>query len=112
MKKTISILALTVVMVSFAICNVSAQTNKTTFQQNGYFVLESNKTDKKATTVRFYNDNNVLVYEEKVTGVKFNLNRTKTLDKLNEGLEKALLAWNEKQETLRRKDWVAVLVKK
>ncbi len=113
MKKLINTLAATLgVIVLFTADSSFAQTKKTVDQQEGYFVLVSNKAEKKITTVQFYNNANVLMYEEKVTGVKFNLNRKKTIDMLNKGLQKAILAFNAKPEVQKNQDWMAAIVKK
>ncbi|MEO6812888.1 MAG: hypothetical protein ABI172_03095 [Ginsengibacter sp.] len=96
---------------SMSSIKVSAQ-KRNTIPNNGFWVLVGNIHDKTTTTVQFYTNEEKLIYEEKITGVKFNLNRRKTLLYLKEGLEKAMIAWNEKGETLRDKNWVSVLVRK
>jgi len=113
MKKSINIIAAALTVIALFIGNSSfAQSTKTIDQQEGYFVLVSNKAEKKVTTVQFYNNANVLMYEEKVTGVKFNLNRKKIIDMLNQGLQKATLAFNAKPEVQKNQDWMAAIVKK
>ena len=113
MKTSINIIAAALTVIVLFIGNSSfAQNKKTVDQTDGYFVLVSNKAEKKVTTVQFYNNANVLMYEEKVTGFKFNLNRKKTIDMLNLGLQKAILAFNSKPEVQKNQDWVAAIVKK
>jgi hypothetical protein len=111
MKKTITLIALTVVMFSFATGSF-AQDTKSTVPENGYFVLVSNKNVAKVTTVRFYNNDNTMIYEEKVTGVEIDLDNKATVDQLNLGLEKALTAYNNNQKMTITKDLVASIIKK
>lgn len=91
--------------------NVSAQ-KKNTIPDNGFWELVSNIHVKKTTLVQYYTNDGNLIYEEKITGVKLNPERRKTLMRLKEGLEEAMIAWNEKKETLHDKNWVSILVKK
>ncbi|MEO9021898.1 MAG: hypothetical protein ABI237_04235 [Ginsengibacter sp.] len=91
--------------------NVSAQKKKT-IPDNGFWELVSNIHVEKTTIVQYYTNDANLIYEEKITGVKLNPRRRKTLIRLKEGLEKAMIAWNEKRETLYDKNWVSLLVKK
>jgi len=51
-------------------------------------------------------------YEEKVAHVSFNLNKVKTLRWLKQGLDKAMLAYEENKEPLKNKSWVAAIAKK
>lgn len=64
---------------------------------NGWWVIEHNKKTPKNSVVYFYNNNRELVYQEKVTGVRLNINRKKTLLHLNQVLTQALAAWERDQ---------------
>jgi hypothetical protein len=118
MKTSIKFLAAIAIVVSFVTVTGSfaQQATGTEVKEEkkelGYFVLVNTKEEKKVTTVWFFNNDNVLVYEEKVAGVKFNLNKKKTVDMLNQGVEKAVTAWNEKHITMKDKDWMTTLAKR
>jgi len=112
MKTSINIIAAALTIIVLFIGNSSfAQDTKKIDQEKGYFQLVSNKADKMTTTVQFYTNENVLMYEEKVTGVEFDLNDKKVVDMLNKGVEKAAIAWNAKPEVQKNKDWMTVIAK-
>lgn len=84
MKKLI----ITICILAFAAAAVQAQ-NKVTHTP-GFWVIEHNANLPRVQTVRFYNDNNKLMYEETVYS-KLNIKKKKTrlaldqiLDRLNE----------------------------
>ncbi|QEM12145.1 hypothetical protein [Mucilaginibacter rubeus] len=84
MKKLI----ITICILAFAAAAVQAQ-NKIT-NTHGFWVVEHNVDLPRVQTVRFYNDNNKLMYEETVYN-KLNIKRKRTrlaldqiLDRLNE----------------------------
>lgn len=90
----------------FALVTVTAKAQKTEnsetpapkwISKHGYWVIESNINTPKSSTIFFYNNNNTLVYTEKVEGVKLNVNRRKTLMKLKEVLDESLMAWRQQQ---------------
>src|SRR4051812_4343069 len=62
--------------------------------EKGYWVVESNIKTPYQSIIHFYNNDNVLVYREKVDGVKVNLNRNRTKMKLKKILEQSIIAWN------------------
>ncbi|HET6226127.1 MAG TPA: hypothetical protein VFF27_07590, partial [Bacteroidia bacterium] len=51
----------------------------------------------KSAIVYFYNNDNILVYQEKIEGVKLNPKKDATKMKLKKVLETAVWAWNAKQ---------------
>lgn len=59
----------------------------------GYWVVESNIKTPKTNSIYFYNNENTMVYHEKVDGIKLNINRRKTLLKLKSVLDQAVMAW-------------------
>ena len=65
--------------------------------EKGYWVVESNVKTPKSAIVYFYNNDDVLVYQEKIEGVKLNLKKDATKMKLKTVLETAVWAWNVKQ---------------
>jgi hypothetical protein len=62
--------------------------------ENGYWVIEGNIHSPKSNTLYCYNDEDSLIYTEKLVGIKINTNRRATLKKLNRVLNKSLIAWN------------------
>ena len=72
----------------------------------GYWVVESNIKTPYNSIIHFYNNENVLVYREKVEGVKINLNRARTKMRLKKILEQSIVAW-EKSHTIKEDEqWV------
>jgi hypothetical protein len=59
----------------------------------GYWVIENNIKTPKSNTIYFYNNDNVMVYKEKIEGIKLNTNKRKTLLKLKSALEQSVVAW-------------------
>ena len=66
----------------------------------GYWVIENNVKDLKSNTIYFYNNDNVMVYREKVNGIKLHPERRKTLLKLKSALEQAVVGDNGQKENL------------
>ena len=69
----------------------------------GYWVIESNRNSPRKSIVHFYNNEHMVVYREKVEGIRINLNRKKTLYRLKNVLEQAIVAW-EKEKVLRENE--------
>jgi len=78
--------------------------------QNGFWVVVTNKHVKREATIQFYNDKKQLVYEEKITGRKLKLGKKKTIHCLEEGLNKALAAYNNDKTVLKNGTWIAALL--
>src|SRR5215218_11170289 len=108
MKRSFKAVFLLTIALFFQQIVVTAQSKKSTIPDKGYWVIVTNIHVKKKATIQFYTDQNELVGEE-IVAVKLNPDRRKTRYRLKAGLEKALLAWNEKQKTLRDKQSMAVL---
>ncbi len=62
---------------------------------NGYWVIESNTHTPKFNIFYFYNDNDSLIYTEKIEGKKINIKNKVTLRKLKNLLDNSLLTWNQ-----------------
>ncbi len=62
---------------------------------NGYWVVESNIHNPGTNTFYFYDDNDSLVYSEKMEGRRINIKSKTTLKKLKALLDKSLLARNK-----------------
>lgn len=79
--------------------------------ENGYWVMESNVHTPKNHIVRFYTNNNVLIYSENISGKKLNINQRKVKMKLKEVLDLSMTAWIKNQHPEADKNYLAVLLK-
>lgn len=61
--------------------------------EKGYWVIESNIHSPLEHVVRFYDNENTLVYKEALSGVKINPEKRKVKMKLKKILESAILAY-------------------
>lgn len=77
----------------------------------GYWVAESNIKTPLNHIIRFYTNENILVYTEKLSGVKLNINKRKVKMKLKKALEISLLAWEQHKQPLTDKDYVIALLR-
>ncbi|MGN6293651.1 MAG: hypothetical protein ACTHMV_12980 [Chitinophagaceae bacterium] len=68
--------------------------------EKGYWVLEGNVHTPLNNIIRFYNNDDVLVYTENLKGVKLNTNKRKVKMKLKQALETAIMAWEGKKEKM------------
>jgi hypothetical protein len=75
--------------------------------EKGYWVVESNVKTPFHSIIHFYNNDNVLVYREKVDGVKINLNRTRTKMRLKKILDQSIVAWEKNRVVREDEQWVA-----
>lgn len=57
--------------------------------EKGFWIIKSNKQTKKESTIYFYNNEKLLVYQEEIKDRKLKLNK-KTLMKLKSALEEAI----------------------
>ena len=111
MKKHFTLSILTVVF-ACAACTCSAQKEKPAWvSDKGYWVLESNVNNPKSNIVYFYNLAHVLVYKEKVEGVKIKLKKTKILLHLKEVLEQSIANWEVRHVTNENEMLVAAALK-
>jgi hypothetical protein len=74
--------------------------------EKGYWVVESNVNSPKQCTIRFYNNEHVLVYSEKVEGVVLKLEKTKVKMHLKKVLESSVIAWEAKRKASENEGWV------
>lgn len=77
----------------------------------GYWVTESNVQTPTNHIIRFYTNEDILVYTEKLNGVKLNINKRKVKMKLKKALEISLLAWEQHKQPLTDKDYVIALLR-
>jgi hypothetical protein len=60
--------------------------------------VEGNVKTPLENTIRFYNNDDILVYKESLSGVKLNTNKRKVKMKLKQVLESSIIAWESKRE--------------
>ncbi len=72
----------------------------------GYWVVESNVKIPKQYTIKFYNNDQVLVYKEQVEGIVLKLEKRKVKMNLKRVLEAAVLAWQKKPQIKENEGWV------
>ncbi|HEV8283477.1 MAG TPA: hypothetical protein VGQ09_04165 [Chitinophagaceae bacterium] len=120
MKKQILTLLMAVILCSFtATCSAQEEqenyytpTTPKWISVKGYWTIESNIKTPKNSIIYFYNNENNLVYKEKIEGMKINLKRRKVLMHLKNVLEQSVIAW-EKQHILKQDEMlVATALKK
>lgn len=61
----------------------------------GYWQVVSNIKDPENFVVYFFNNEGVVVYQEKVEGVKLDLKKKKNLMRLKRELEQSVVAWEK-----------------
>lgn len=66
----------------------------------GYWVVESNIHSPLHHVIRFYNNDNELLYKETLTGIKLDPEKRKVKMKLKKILESTVLAWKKKKDGL------------
>jgi hypothetical protein len=72
----------------------------------GYWIVESNIYTPRQCTIRFYNNDHVMVYTEKVEGVQLKLKRKKVKMHLKQVLETTLVAWELQKQSKENEGWV------
>ena len=100
MKKTL-ITGLFVTLFSLTSYLASAQdTNPVPkwVSEKGYWVVEGNLNTPLDNTIRFYNNDDALVYQETLKGVKLKAGKRKVQMKLKRILESAIIAWENNQQ--------------
>ncbi|MVM40732.1 hypothetical protein GO730_28660 [Spirosoma sp. HMF3257] len=96
--------ALLFTTVSFA---TQAQTKKEQpVAKDGFWVVETAPKSKKST-VRFYTNEQKMIYEETVDR-SLNIARRQTKEQLNVALEQALFVWNATHQIPTDRQWVSV----
>ena len=97
MKKSSRSFRIAVLLALLFISSASfAKSKKSTIPITGFWQLVTNKNEKNTTLIQFYTDEKVLIAEETITGTRLNTKKKKVLLQLNDKLEKAIIAWDEK----------------
>lgn len=77
----------------------------------GYWVIEGNINQPLDHIIRFYTNDNVMIYKETVTGMKLNPQKRKVRMKLKKVLETSLVAWEKKQGPSEEMAYVKAILK-
>ena len=77
----------------------------------GYWVVETNIHDLQNNIIRFYNNEDELLYTEKLMGVKLDINKRKVKMKLKKALEKTLLLCEQHKKPNVISDQVVAILK-
>ena len=65
---------------------------------SGYWVVQVHQENKEQKLVSFYTKDNHLVYEEKIQHEKLNINREKTISRLNQLLDTIVGEWEKEKK--------------
>lgn len=77
----------------------------------GYWVVESNIHEPMKHVVRFYNNEDQLIYTENLAGVKLNTDKRKVKMKLKKALEAAMNLYQQHKEPAVISDYVVKILK-
>jgi hypothetical protein len=104
MKKTFKVQAL-IIGLMIASLSVTAQEEEPApvatvipkyVSDKGYWVVEGNIHNKQEYTIHFYNNDDLKVYQQTITG-RLKLNRRKTLMHIKRMLDTAVVAWEQRK---------------
>ena len=79
--------------------------------EKGYWVVESNNNDPLNHIIRFYSNDDVMIYKETLSGVRLNPNKKRVRMKLKKVLEISALAWEQRKVTEEEKQYVSAILK-
>lgn len=111
MKKSICFAGIMLIICLSIHTHSKAQKTASYIPQNGFWVIVSNINTKKEAVVQYYNDDKVMIYEEKIIGRNLNLRRKKTLRSLKRVLDQALAAFKIDKHKIVDKNWVATALR-
>jgi len=78
----------------------------------GYWVIESNVRTPKNSVIYFYNNDNKLVYREKLEGIRINWKKKRVLMHLKTVLEQSIASWNKRHLFKQNEMLVAIALRK
>jgi hypothetical protein len=78
----------------------------------GYWIIESNVKTPESSIIYFYNNDNELVYKEKIEGMRINLKKRRVLMHLKTVLEQSIIGWNEQHVLKQNEMLVTAALKK
>jgi len=103
MKRSYILTGIVVILLSLMVQTAGAQAKT----GDGFWVVESSLAAPQDVIVRFYEQGNVLIYEEHLTGVRMDISSRSTRRKLDRSLLDAQAAWQESKRALQDRGLVA-----
>lgn len=91
-KLLLSFFVLATVSVS---CFAQKEKHSKWVSDKGYWMIESNIKTPKSSIIYFFNNDNVMIYQEKVQGMRIKTKKQRTLTRLRAALEQAVVAWEK-----------------
>jgi len=67
--------------------------------KNGFWVIETNLNQPKSNIVYFYNNNNELLYKERVEGMVIRIHKRRVKMNLKKVLDQSLLAYEQQKKS-------------
>ena len=114
MKKSFASLSI-IIALSLHSINLVAQDSKQEVPKwvsdKGYWVVENNIHDPLHHIVRFYDNDDVMIYKETITGVKLNTDKVRIKMKLKKALEDLLITWQKSKVVTEEKQYVSAILK-
>lgn len=112
MKKIITVLAVAVFTLTSTIAATAQRPSPGAkwISERGYWVVEGNRHQPRQNTIRFYNNDDVLVYQETLVDTRLHINRKKTRIALKQALDAAVVAW-EGKKSLDSDHYVSLILK-
>lgn len=112
MKKiiAISLLSLCLIPGGELLAQIAEKPVPKWISSKGYWVVEGNKNSPKENTIRFYTNNNQLVYKENISGTKLKLQKNKVKMQLKEVLEKSITEWATSNIAGENKEYVKAIL--
>jgi hypothetical protein len=77
----------------------------------GYWVVESNIHTPLDHIIRFYTNDDVLIYKESLSGVRLKPDKRKVKMKLKKILESSVVAWQQRKTPEENKNYVMAILK-
>jgi hypothetical protein len=114
MKKMINTWMICMAICLFSISSFAQSEKQETprwVSDKGYWVVENNVKDPLNHIIRFYTNDDVMIYKETLNGVRLNTNRTKVKMKLKKVLEASAIAWEQKKVSEEEKQYLSAILK-
>ncbi|GAB3943624.1 hypothetical protein GCM10028805_10120 [Spirosoma harenae] len=109
-KFRLAVVALSLLASSVAVEAKPLNDKEPVVSTNGFWVIET-APENATSTVRFYTNDQRLIYQETVNQ-KLNIHRRKIKQRLTIALEQAMFVWNATHQIPTDRQWVSVLVEK
>lgn len=77
----------------------------------GYWVLEENIHKPTEQVIRFYNNDNLLLYQETLTNMKMNVAKRRIKMKLKKLLESTITTWEQNKIVRQNQNYVSMILK-